>query len=653
MRRLRLSRRAARDAARAGSGPLRLLPFVVLLPALLAPSIARADFDRDRGVPFERATSRTETRATSDRLAGEEWWLDAIHAPQAWERTTGSPGVRVAIVDSGLNFDQPDLAANVATNPGESGAGRESNGVDDDGNGFVDDWRGWDFVGDDNDPSDNHGHGSMVAGMTAARGDNGLGTSGVAWQAGLVPIRVLGNLKTGSCTEIAAGLAYAVRVGARVVNLSVGTDAPCEAEREVIEAAPGVLFVVAAMNDGRDVDAQPIYPCAYPLANIVCVASTGRSDELSDFSNRGAQSVDLAAPGEDVVLPWVTYDPRQSLLSDGFEAPIAGRWETGGTPNTWGRSLAPRTGGFALSDSPFVSYAANTDSSAQIAGGIDLRGRRDCGASLWIRWALAQGDTATIEVSRDGATWQWMNELSGTTDGVYHPVLVDLARQEGRPHANLRFRLRTDGSAQADGVHVDDVSVFCVPPSTHYTGADEEYGVDSGTSYAAPEVTGVAALILSLDPSLSAAAVKARILGGVDPVPSLAGKTVTGGRLNAERAAQGLGEGAPTPATRATDDAPAAPPVVAPTGAARPAAPAARKLAAACGAPLRAVCLRLVRSLKACRRGARRSACVRRARARALAACRSLRPARRRSACARTVRRLVRARTARAPRSPA
>src|SRR4051812_42508335 len=251
-------------------------------------------------------------RNTGQTVDGAAGAADAdIHAAEAWERTTGSPDVKVAVVDSGINFGQPDLAPNIWRNPGESGGGRETNGVDDDGNGFVDDWRGWDFVQSDNDPSDNYGHGSHVAGTIAARGDNGIGVAGVAWRASLIPVRVLDNTDRGVCSDTAAGMAYAVHAGARIVNLSVGARLPCQAERDVIDGAPDTLFVVAAMNDGRDVDTTGGYPCAYTEPNIVCVAASDQSDHLASFSNYGARSVDLAAPGVSILSSFLKWGPSE------------------------------------------------------------------------------------------------------------------------------------------------------------------------------------------------------------------------------------------------------------------------------------------------------------------------------------------------------
>jgi thermitase len=493
-----------------------------------------------------------------------------IDALQAWERTTGSPDVKVAVVDSGINFDQPDLAPNIWHNPGESGGGRENNGADDDGNGFVDDWRGWDFVQQDNNPSDNYGHGTHVAGTIAARGNNALGVTGVAWRASVIPVRVLDNVDSGGCADTAAGMAYAVRAGARVVNMSLGMRLPCQAERDVIDGAPNTLFVVAAMNDGRSVDAGPVYPCSYPSPNVVCVGATDALDRLADFSNYGAQSVDLAAPGVSILSSYVKWGAKQSLFTDGFEAPLTGRWVTGGSPDTWVRTpfVGSRTGGYSLSNSLLGGFESNTDNWARLTQGLDLTGRRDCAAKVWVQLGLADFDPAQpveaqdrliAETSADGIAWGRRPNIVVENNSAFASWYVDLSQLEGRSTGGLRFRLVTNASGAGKGVALDDLEIFCVPPLTDYTGAGDEFAFDFGTSMATPHVSGVAVLMLSLDPQLSAGELKRRILRSVDPLPGLAGKTVSGGRLNAARALEAPTSPAPPVQTPPTGGDPQMP----------------------------------------------------------------------------------------------
>ena len=225
-------------------------------------------------------------RTPSDTLFSQQWALnnaggsgrtaDAdIDAPEAWNVTTGSPSVLVGVVDTGLDASHPDLAPNLAVNPGESGGGREANGVDDDGNGFVDDVRGWDFAADDNDPNDTYGHGSHVAGTIGARGDDGRGVAGIAWQVGLLPLRALNDQGVGSLARHRRGHDLRRRPAGRASSTSrwaaPASRTPC---CDAICGAPETLFVVAAGNNGKDVESTPFYPCAYAAANVLCVAAT-------------------------------------------------------------------------------------------------------------------------------------------------------------------------------------------------------------------------------------------------------------------------------------------------------------------------------------------------------------------------------------------
>ena len=527
-----------------GATPGRQLavPGAVLARVPLHSDLRRAARALERDPRIAWAQPNVYVHAASvpnDALFAQQWSLNrtdgpGIDAPQAWDHTTGSAAVRVAIVDSGINFDEPDLAPNIGTNPGETGGGREDNGIDDDGNGFVDDWRGWDFVADDNDPSDNVGHGTHVSGIVAARGDNGIGIAGVAWRASLIGVRVLDNLNVGTCDQIADGMAYAVRAGAQVVNLSLGSRLPCELEHEVIESAPGVLFVIAAMNDSEDVDSTGGYPCAFPSPNIICVAATDTGDQLAGFSNYGAQSVDLAAPGDDILSTFMKWGPKDSLFKDGFETDLAGRWVTGGSPDTWGRSFTYwRTGSWSLSDSPSGQYADNTNNYARLMDGLDLTGKRDCAVSVYARTALDDGDLLISDTSPDGVTWARRLDARGGTSSGFERWLIDLSELEGRANGGLAFHLLADGSGTNEGAALDDLEVFCVPPLTGFTGAPDEFAIDWGTSMATPHVTGTAALMLALAPQLTPAQLKQVILATADPLPSLDGKTVTGGRLNA------------------------------------------------------------------------------------------------------------------------
>ena len=227
-----------------------------------------------------------------------------IDAVQAWDRGTGSDNVILAIADTGVAYNHPDLSPNAYRNPGESGGGKESNGVDDDGNGLVDDFRGWDFVNDlteDNNPAPSGAagsdHGTAVAGAAGAQGNNSTGIAGVAWNADLMPLRV-GDTGASISNQVQA-FGYAAMQGADVVNLSAGGTTLSQARLDAINAAPNTLFVFGAGNDGTNNDnpATPIYPCNHNRPNVVCVAATGQNDALASFSNFGAAFVDLAAPG--------------------------------------------------------------------------------------------------------------------------------------------------------------------------------------------------------------------------------------------------------------------------------------------------------------------------------------------------------------------
>lgn len=279
-----------------------------------------ADFpklDQPRIMTAERDYLVFPTVVPDDSSFGNLWGLnntgqtgglaDAdIDAPEAWEITTGTREVLVAVIDTGLDRNHPDLAANAWKNPREVAG----NGVDDDGNGFVDDVYGWDFFANDNNPIDEGSHGTHCAGTIGAVGNNRAGIAGVCWQVSLVGIRFLGP-SGGTTSDAIECVNYSTSLGVDLTSNSWGGGGSSTLLREAIEDAgvDQILFVAAAGNDGTDNDSAPHYPSNYPSENIISVASTTASDTRSSFSNYGLTSVDLAAPGSAIysTVPGPSY----------------------------------------------------------------------------------------------------------------------------------------------------------------------------------------------------------------------------------------------------------------------------------------------------------------------------------------------------------
>ncbi len=242
--------------------------------------------------------------APTEPLSAEQWAIApgaVLNLPSAWTLAQGT-GVVVAVVDSGVRIDHPDLAPNAWTNFGEV----PGNGIDDDGNGYVDDVHGIDLTteGDTNDLTDENGHGTHVAGIIAAA-DNNKGVVGVAYKARIMTIKTQGADGTGSMAAVATGIEYAAAMGAKVINLSLAGPSNNAAIVRAVAAADkaGALIVVAAGNAASDDDKTPTYPASLAAPNLVSVAATAPDEgrNLAPFSNFGRTSVQLAAPGESVL----------------------------------------------------------------------------------------------------------------------------------------------------------------------------------------------------------------------------------------------------------------------------------------------------------------------------------------------------------------
>ncbi len=229
-----------------------------------------------------------------------------IDATRAWDITTGSDDVVAVVLDTGVNLQHEDLAANAWVNPGEI----PGNGLDDDGNGFVDDINGWNFFDGTNqvfDPATELSHGTHVAGSIGAVGNNGKGVTGVAWHVKIMSLKFLGGTQgKGKTSNAVSGIEYAIAmrnrgINVRVINASWGGGSDSQALRQAISDAnaAGILFVCAAGNSGNNIDDSPDFPASYAadLPNAVSVAAVGQGGSLASFSNFGHNSVSLAAPG--------------------------------------------------------------------------------------------------------------------------------------------------------------------------------------------------------------------------------------------------------------------------------------------------------------------------------------------------------------------
>jgi subtilisin family serine protease len=239
--------------------------------------------------------------ARPDPQLPNQWALQGdgpMGAASAWTQITGGD-VTVAVVDTGVDLSHRDLAPNLWSNPGEL----PGNGIDDDGDGLVDDVHGADFVNRDGDPTDDNGHGTHVAGIVAARGNNGVGVAGLAWRARIMAVKVLGPDASGDMATVAEGVRYAVAHGARVINLSLSGPSPGPDLTAAISAAAAanVLVVAAAGNTHADDDTTAAYPAALDAPNLVAVTSSDERGALAPSASFGRASVDLAAPGEDIL----------------------------------------------------------------------------------------------------------------------------------------------------------------------------------------------------------------------------------------------------------------------------------------------------------------------------------------------------------------
>ena len=473
---------------------------------------------------------------TAQNVNGTNGTNDAdIDALEAWDVTTGSSDVVVAVIDSGVDVNHPDLAANIWTNPGEIAG----NGIDDDGNGKIDDVNGWDFYIDDNDPRDANGHGTHVAGTIAAVGDNAAGVSGVSWSAKIMVLRFLDAWGSGTSSNAIAAIEYATAMGADVINNSWGGGGFNTALKTAIEASD-VVVVCAAGNNGRNNDSIPYYPSSYDSANLIAVAASDQNDTRASFSNYGAISVDVAAPGTNI---YSAAPGRETVWEDDFEDNDISNWTTGGTNDTWGTTNELAfSSTYSLTDSPGANYQNNTASWAY-SPRIDLSNHTAAKLEFkLIGISEVLWDVLVVEASTNAVTWTQLSfKITGDTSfysefwGLYPSwisITSDLEAYDDSNMLYIRFSFSSDGNTVYDGYYIDDVKVSAA--SASYSG--DEYTFKHGTSMAAPHVAGLAALLKAHNPALSNLQIKAAIEDSVDYKAALNNLVATDGRINAAAA---------------------------------------------------------------------------------------------------------------------
>lgn len=437
---------------------------------------------------------------------------------KAWSVTTDCSSVVVAVVDSGVKHSHEDLSANMW----------------DGGVSFP--HHGYDYIDNDNNPDDLNGHGTHVAATIGAVGNNSIGTTGVCWNAKIMALRVLDSTGIGSTSAIIQGINFAVSHGAKVINLSLGGGSFDSAMSSSISAAKssGVLFVTASGNSGENVDGGSgmMYPCAYTQDNVLCVAALNQDYTLASYSNYGSTSVDVGAPGTNVLSAW--HGSLSTVASDSL---TSGWNKTSTTSTGWGyKSL-----NFGSPVNCLVNPSNYNYYSAKYANSTDDRiwksfNLSDVGNGLFLSFDLMHdlennADFFTVHVKNANTdpivNGTVLDSFTGSTGGFNYESsyeITDLASSA----TSIGFRLTSNGSVNSFGANVGNFKVRKLALN------DTTYNVVSGTSMATPHVAGLATMLFSYNPNYTYAEVIDAIKSGGIATTALSGKSVTGKAVNAQ-----------------------------------------------------------------------------------------------------------------------
>lgn len=470
-----------------------------------------------------------------------------ISAVTAWNTIKDAPNQIVGIIDTGMDYFHPDLAVNAWVNPNEI----PNNGIDDDANGYIDDIYGIDTVNNDTDPMDDSSHGTHVAGTIGAVGEDGQGISGVNWHVKMAACKFLNSQGSGFVSGALECVSYftALKIAGQnivVTNNSWGGGGFSQMLLDEINLGGnnGIIFAAAAGNSTIDADAVPQYPASYDSLAVISVAATDHNDELANFSNYGATSVDLAAPGVNIfsTVPSTSSCTASSAkLIMNFESPLANNWEFFATDNLqppyfsdpslfWERNnLDAAVGSYSFSDSLSGNYVNNLISSAG-QGPFDFSDINGDGCfDFKIKGENeAVYDRLSVYVSGDGGnSWNMIGAIDKQSipdwEGVGFVIPASMLTNQFK-YALVRT---TDPVISRAGYEVDYIKIGS-PVITR----TPNYDTYSGTSMASPHVAGAIALAAEGFPNETLLERRARLLDNVDLIPGLSGVVATGGRLN-------------------------------------------------------------------------------------------------------------------------